>query len=166
MLTIYKISVLIHILSAMFWLGGMLFTVFVLVPTIRHKVLAPHKGVFFSIMGKKFSNISWWLFAILFSTGLIQLWARGYTVEQLLSNTFWHTIFGTALASKLIVFSFMLILSAVHDFWLGPKAATLLEKHPNRIETRKYRKATSWAGRFNLLLGLIILYYAITLVRS
>lgn len=166
MLTIYKLSVLLHILSAMFWLGGMLFTVFVLVPTIRHKVLAPHKGVFFSIMGKKFSNISWWLFAILFSTGLIQLWARGYTFEQILSRTFWHSLFGTALVSKLIVFSFMLILSAVHDFWLGPKAAKLMETQPNSSETQKYRRTTSWAGRINLLLGLIILYFAVTLVRS
>ncbi|TXH20054.1 MAG: DUF4149 domain-containing protein [Chitinophagaceae bacterium] len=166
MLTIYKLSVLIHVLSAMFWLGGMLFTVFVLVPTIKNKTLATHKGLFFSIMGKRFSNISWLLFAILLSTGLIQLWARGYSYEQISSIAFWQTSFGHALANKLIVFSIMLLISAVHDFWLGPKASQLMETHPNDKRTQKFRKSTSWMGRLNLLLGIIILYYAVSLVRS
>lgn len=166
MLTVYKLSVFIHILSAMFWLGGMIFTVMVLVPTIKNKTLAAHKGLFFSIMGKRFSNISWLLFAILLTTGIIQLWARGYSWEQISNKPFWHTHFGQALSSKLIVFSLMLLISAVHDFWLGPKASLLMEKHPNDSSTKKFRKATSWMGRFNLLLGIIILYYAISLVRS
>ncbi len=166
MLVVNKVSVLIHILCAMFWLGGMLFTALVIVPTTRHHLIASKRGLLFSLMGKRFSNISWILFIILFITGYIQLWTRGYTLTHLFSTNFWHTNFGTSLAYKLIAFSIMLIISGVHDFWLGPKAAELIDTQPESDKTKAVRKAASWIGRLNLLLGIIIIYFAITLVRG
>ncbi len=166
MLVIYKLSVFLHILSAMFWLGGMLFTVLVLVPATSHQALAPKKGIFFSEMGKRFSNISWILFSILLSTGYIQIAHRGYGFSSLFTSDFWQSHFGSILKYKLLAFAVMLIISGLHDFWLGPKAAKLIDINPTSSQTQSYRKATSWVGRLNLLLGLIILYYAISLVRG
>lgn len=45
----YYLSVYIHIISAIFWIGGMLFTAAVLVPASRHQLLARKKGAFFGI---------------------------------------------------------------------------------------------------------------------
>lgn len=163
---IYKISVFIHLLSAIFWIGGMLFTVMVLVPTMRHRAFSSQKGRFFAVMGKRFSKISWLLFAVLLLTGLTQLWARGLYFDKLWDVEFWESHFGTILAYKLILFSIVLIISGAHDFWLGPKAAYLIHKKPESLRTRKYRKFTGWVGRINLLLGLIILFLAISLVRG
>jgi hypothetical protein len=67
---------------------------------------------------------------------------------------------------KLVIFGLVLIISAVHDFWLGPKASELMDQAPDSKETQRYRKASSWAGRLNLLAGLIILYYAVSLVSG
>lgn len=163
---LYKLSVYIHILSAMFWLGGMLFTVFVLVPISRNSFISENRGVFFAIMGKRFSSISWLLFVILTITGYIQLLKRGFGYQSLVSSEFWSTHFGGTLALKLIFFTIMIIISFLHDFWLGPKASILMSTQPELKQTKLYQKSTRYIGRLNLLLGMIILFYAISLVRG
>jgi uncharacterized membrane protein len=161
----YYVSVFIHITSAIFWIGGMLFTASVLVPISRHKLLKNKKGEFFTLVGQKFSRISWFLFLILITTGITNLLTRGYTIDQLLTFSFWMDVFGGYLFLKLLVFGLVLIISGIHDFYAGPKAAILMDEQPNHPQTKRMRKISSWLGRLNLLLGLVILYYAIRLSR-
>lgn len=160
----YRWSVFIHLIIVAFWLGGMLFTAAVLVPATR-KRLADQKGRLFTILGTLFSRLSWILFPVLVLTGYLALLGRGFDNHTLLSATFWQSEYGARLLIKLILFGIVLILSAVHDFWLGPKAATLMQTNRDTSTTEIYRKASSWAGRLNLLLGLGILYMAVSLVR-
>lgn len=162
----YYISLFIHILSAIFWIGGMLFTVAVLVPASRHKIIAPNRGTFFKIIGEKFSRISWVLFLILIITGITNLTTRGFDWRLFFSLDFWQTGFGYYLGIKLIIFSIVLIISGLHDFYFGPKAAELMESNPNSPKTQTFRKISSWLGRLNLVFGLLILYYAIRIVRG
>lgn len=162
----YYLSVFIHILSAIFWIGGMLFTVAVLVPASRHQLLVNRKGAFFTLIGRKFSRISWVLFIILTITGITNLLARGYDLTDLVTTTFWSSSFGQPLFIKLHLFGLVLILSGIHDFYAGPKAAELMDSNPDDSKTKTYRKVTSWIGRLNLLLGLAILYYAMQLLRG
>jgi len=162
----YYLSVFIHILSAIFWIGGMLFTVAVLVPASRHKLLARKKGEFFTLIGKKFSRISWFLFLVLTVTGITNLLTRGYSLSDLATSSFWSGNFGSSLLIKLHLFAVALILSGIHDFYAGPKAAELMDSQPNSSGTKKYRKLSSWLGRLNLLFGLGILYYAMKLLRG
>lgn len=162
----YYLSVFIHILSAIFWIGGMLFTVAVLVPASRHQLLANKKGQFFSLVGQKFSRISWILFLILIITGITNLLTRGYKLGDLVTSTFWNGNFGNALFIKLHLFGLVLILSGIHDFYAGPKAAELMDSHPDDSKTKTFRKLSSWIGRINLVLGMGILFYAMQLLRG
>jgi len=162
----YYLSVFIHITSAIFWIGGMLFTVAVLVPASRHKLLKNKKGEFFTLVGEKFSRISWVLFVVLIVTGITNLLTRGYSIEQLLTGAFWVQIFDGYLLIKLLIFGLVLIVSGIHDFYAGPKAAELMDKHPDHPQTKRVRKFSSWLGRLNLVLGLVILYYAMRLLRG
>jgi uncharacterized membrane protein len=162
----YYLSVFIHVLSAIFWIGGMLFTVSVLVPAARHKILADSRGAFFELIGRKFSKISWILFLVLLVTGITNLLGRGYILQDLVDPYFWSTPFGEQLVIKLILFASVLIISGVHDFYAGPKAAMLMQTEPESPQTKKFRKLSSWIGRLNFLLGLLILYYAIRLTRG
>ncbi|NGP90124.1 DUF4149 domain-containing protein [Fodinibius halophilus] len=162
----YYLSVYIHIISAIFWLGGMLFTAGVLVPVSRKPLLRNKKGAFFTVVGKKFSRISWALFLVLIITGITNLLTRGYTVDQLLDPSFWANIFGGYLFIKLHIFALILIVSGIHDFYAGPKAAELMDSQPESNKTNKMRKLSSWLGRLNLLLGLAILFYAMRLLRG
>lgn len=162
----YYLSVFIHVVSAIFWIGGMLFTAAVLVPASRHKILKNKKGALFTVIGKKFSRISWFLFLVLITTGITNLLARGYAWGDLVSAEFWLSAFGRTLMIKLHLFAAVLIVSGIHDFFAGPRAARLIDEQPDAPETDKMRKWSSWLGRINLLLGLGILYYAMKLLRG
>ncbi len=162
----YYLSVFMHITSAIFWIGGLMFTAGVFVPATRHKLLKNKKGKFFTLVGKKFSRISWVLFIVLIVTGFTNLLTRGYSVDQLLTGLFWMDVFGGYLFIKLVAFGLVLIVSGFHDFYAGPKAAELMDEQPDHPQTKRMRKISSWLGRLNLLLGLVILYYAMRLLRG
>lgn len=162
----YLLSVFIHVLSAIFWIGGMLFTAAVLVPASRHKMLRNKKGAFFTLIGKKFSRISWLLFIVLIITGITNLLTRGYDWADLVSKSFWSSNFGSTLFIKLHLFALVLIVSGIHDFYAGPKAARLMDEDPDSPKTKSIRKLSSWLGRLNLLLGLGILFFALRLLRG
>ncbi len=160
----YQWAVYIHILIAMFWIGGMLFTVAVLVPATRRR-LAAQKGLLFTELGTRFSRISWALFPLLLLTGFLALWGQGYRMPHLTDAAFWSSGYGLLIGKKSVLFAVVLIVSGIHDFWLGPKAAVLMDEDPDHPRTRRLRSASKWAGRVNLLLGLVIVYIAVTLVR-
>jgi copper resistance protein D len=160
----YHWAVFFHVIIAMFWIGGMLFTVAVLVPATRAR-LAPHKGLLFTELGTRFSRITWVLFPLLVLTGYLALLGRGYAMEHLLDAAFWQSGYGMLLAKKIGLFAMVLIISGLHDFWLGPKAAALMNSEFYLPQTERYRALSKWAGRINLLLGLVILYLAVSLVR-
>ncbi|MEX0823476.1 MAG: CopD family protein [Balneolaceae bacterium] len=163
----YFWSLFFHVIFATFWIGGMLFTAAVLVPVSRDKMFKNRRGELFKLAGTLFSRISWIIFILMIVTGTMALYGKGFTTEVLLSADFWQTRYGKTLMGKLHIFSLVLIVSAVHDFWLGPKAAVLMDmdKDTESPVTKRFRKASSWAGRVNLILGLGILYYALSLVR-
>lgn len=161
----YFWAVFFHILFIAFWLGGMLFTAAVLVPATRGK-LSDIRGLLFTELGTRFSRLSWILFPLILITGILALFGKGYRTEMLLTSEFWFsTPYGSRLMSKLGLFSLVMILSGIHDFWLGPKAADLMERNPDDRTTKNFRKATSWIGRINLILALFILFLAVGLVR-
>lgn len=162
---LYKVSVFLHLIFVAFWLGGMLFTAAVLVPATRKK-LKNQRGLLFTELGTRFSRISWILFPLLIITGTTALLGKGFTLEALFSSQFWMSGYGTTLMTKLTIFGLVLIISGIHDFWLGPRASELMDQYPESGRTQRFRKASSWAGRLNLLAGLFILYYAVTLVRG
>lgn len=160
----YFWAVFFHLIFVAFWLGGMLFTVAVLVPATRVK-LRSNKGLLFKELGTRFSQISWIIFILLLVTGTLALFGKGFTFEDLSLVEFWQTRYGNRLKLKLLTFSFVLIFSALHDFWLGPKAAELMNNKPEFSQTTFYRRASRWVGRINLILGLLILFFAVGLVR-
>jgi copper resistance protein D len=150
---------------AAFWIGGMLFTAAILVPVSRDKLFVDRRAALFRKAGTLFSRISWVIFMAMIITGWTALLGMGYSSGDLLSSDFWNSPYGGTLLGKLHLFALVLIVSGIHDFWLGPRAVELMESNPDGEITGLFRKASSWVGRFNLLLGLIILWYAVNLVR-
>jgi copper resistance protein D len=159
----YFLSVFIHILSAVIWLGA---TVMVLLSVKKNHVI--------STMG--FTNgqevlptlyVFRWIaricFFALFVTGLYNLFVRGYSWFDLADIVFWQGYFGETLMIKLLLFTAIVILSGFSDHAIGkllydntklePAAARLL----NSILT---------IAKINLLIGLLVLFCAIMLVRG
>jgi len=166
MKTLYLLSVWVHIVSAIFWIGGSLFLALILVPAMRQ---SEHRELAASIVswtGRRFRTIGWVCFGLFIVTGTLNLGFRGYTWGHLFDGTLFAGSFGHALALKLTIFAFILALSAIHDFYVGPKAAELMRIDPRSPRARKLRRRASWFGRVNLLLALIVIWLGMMLVRG
>lgn len=164
--TLYLVSVWLHILAATIWIGGMAFFVVVLVPLVRRPELSKHAGAVVHWVGIRFRAVGWTCFAVLVATGSFNLYARGVRLSDLGSKSFWSSDFGSALAIKLTLVAVILVISALHDFWIGPRATQLMREQPVSPRAARLRSAARWIGRANLLLALGVVALAVVLVRG
>jgi putative copper export protein len=163
MKTIYLISVAVHILSAAIWVGGMAFLVFALMPVLRrpeHQSGPPALPA----VARRFRNIGWLCLGLLILSGVANLALTGVTWQALIEGTIWEGSHGRILAWKLSLVGALIAISALHDFWVGPKAVRLAAQR--LPPARAWRRAASWMGRLTLALALVVLYLAVRLVRG
>ena len=123
--TLYLLSVFVHVISAMTWLGGMLFLVLVIVPSLRRPEMRDKSAELFGVLGTRFRAVGWTALVLLVVTGLFNVTHRGYSLGDLVTGRAFVGHWGGALAMKLAFVTVIFALSAVHDFWLGPKATRL-----------------------------------------
>lgn len=161
----YLFFVWLHILAAALWVGGMLFFVLVLLPlsrSERYRALAPE---LVQLSGLRFRTVGWTALILLIVTGTLALLYRG--LGSLLGEAaFWHAPFGSVLAMKLFLVAVVLGISAVHDFYVGPRSVARWQQAPDAPGTRRLRRLAAWMGRLNLLLSLAIVFLAVALVRG
>src|SRR5690242_15311217 len=102
----------------------------------------------FHDLGLRFRTIGWTAIAVLVITGTIMLGARGLLrwTGVFGSAAFWRTTFGTALAAKLVCVVTMIVISAVHDFVLGPAAGRAT---PGSREAIALRRQAALLARVN-----------------
>src|SRR5262245_33153303 len=124
----------------------MLFIALVLVPVARGFDDARLRTRLIQESGRRFRTVSWITLAILVVTGLLNLWLH----PSLLGSFVFHWKIG------LIVLA--LILSAFHDFVLGPRAGL-----PGADPSVRLR--ASWVARLNALIALAIVFLGL-LLRS
>lgn len=165
MRTAYILSVWLHILAAMVWVGGMLFLVLVVVPLLRRGDRA-QGAAFMQVAGLRFRTVGWVCFGILLVTGTWQLYVRGVRLGHLLDPGFLESSFGRAVAWKLVLFAAILTVSAWHDFVVGPRATVAVQESPDSPAAQSLRRQASWLGRANVLLALAIVFVAVILIRG
>ncbi len=160
----YHLSVFLHILAATIWIGGLIFFALVAVPLVRKSEFVSFAPKIVQWMGIRFRTISWIVLLTLLVTGVTNLLYRGFGWSDFFRASMWRGYFGQALAYKLAFFSAILLLSAIHDFVIGPRATETWRLTPEK--SSRLRRAASWIGRMNLLLALAVLACAIMLVRG
>lgn len=134
----------VHVLSAMTWIGGMLFIALVLVPAARGLGDATLRTRLVQETGRRFRTIAWIALALLVTTGLLNLWMA----PELLRSPRFHWKLGLVILA--------LILSAFHDWVLGPRAG-----RPGADPATRLR--ASWIARVNVLVALAIVWLALGL---
>ncbi len=162
----YFISVLIHILSAVVWVGGMFFLVLILIPVLRKPEYQSIFSTLFRQVGVRYRLIGWVSLILLLVTGTINLAYRGYGFSDFFSGLIFRGTFGHILLQKLIFVGIILVLSIVHDFWIGPRTSALIRQDPVSPESMRYRRMASWLGRLNFIMAIIIVALAVMLVRG
>ena len=157
MRAVYLASVTLHLLAAIFWLGGMFFLGVVGAPMLRRIEPAELRQQLFHGLGVRFRTLGWWAIAVLIVTGVLNLGFRGWFAWEgvLGSRAFWTTAAGHSLAWKLVIVVTMIAVSAVHDFVLGPRAGLAA---PGSAE--------AWAARVNALAGVALVLVAVRLARG
>jgi putative copper export protein len=162
---LYLVSVWLHILAATTWIGGMLFVALVVVPSVRRGDLG-NTAKLFGETGRRFRAVGWTCFAVLFLTGCYNLAARGVTLHDFIDRRWVTSPFGRAVVMKLSVFAVVVVLSAVHDYVIGPRAVVELERDPGSPAALRLRRRASLLGRLNALLALVLVGLAVILVRG
>lgn len=134
----YYINVIIHVLAAMFWIGGMLFLGLVGAPILREVEPPEVRQALFDKLGRKFRTVGWITVLIAVITGVGNLQFRGlmHWNGVLGSSAFWSTRIGLALAFKLIFLTLMLGVEAYHDFVIGPRAGRAVRGSPETLRLR------------------------------
>ncbi|WP_456400061.1 CopD family protein [Persephonella sp.] len=137
----------VHILTASFWIGGMLFMVLALSPYVR-KLPEDLSVKSYQEVGRRYS---FWGTVIglplLFLTGLYNMNVMGVTWEDFFN---FANDYAATLHHKVHLFLLTVILASIHDFYIGPRS------HINR----KFRITARIIGILNLILGIFIIYLA------
>lgn len=159
---LYLLSVWLHVLSATAWLGGMFFLVLVVVPWLRRgdRELASR---FLRETGERFRSVAWVCLGVLVVTGTFNLFVRGVRLADFADPAWRASSFGQTVLWKLGAVTVVLVVSAYHDFVVGPRAAAV---DASSSVAESLRKRASLLGRLNAALALFIVAAAVTLVRG
>lgn len=160
----YLISVSLHLLAALLWLGGMLFLAVVGAPVLRRVEPPELRARLFRRIGERFRTVGWIAIAVLVATGIANLHFRGLLRWEVLGDgAFWAGSYGRALGWKLVLVAAMVSVSAVHDFVEGPRAA----RHPPGTPAAlAARRRSARLARVNALLGIVLVFVAVRLARG
>src|SRR5581483_900819 len=142
----------IHILAAMFWIGGMLFFSLILVPSLGGMPRSERIELM-SRIGLRYRKGGWISLAILLTTGLIRLHQLNWVP---LTGGGW-------IWAKLALIFLMLIMTLLHDLLLGPQAIQISR---SSAAPHPLQKKVRWMARLNLLIGLFIVFAAIYVARG
>lgn len=123
------------------------------------------RAALFRRIGERFRGIGWLSIAVLVATGIVNLHFKGLLTASVWSGLgYWTTTaYGRVLGVKLVLVAAMLLVQAVHDFWLGPKAGRLSPGTPPALRARR---GAAWLARVNGLLGLALVYAAVVVARG
>ncbi len=159
---LYLGSVFLHLLAAITWIGGMVFLVVVFVPLTRRPETREKALVLFHELGTRFRTVGWIALGTLVVTGFTNVSVRGFGLLDWLTGRVFAGDWGQNLLHKLGVVVVILVMSGVHDFFIGPRALRL---PPGSEARERYRKLASWMGRGMFVLALTVLVFAVQLAR-
>jgi copper resistance protein D len=162
--TLYWISVTLHVLAALVWLGGTLFLGLVGAPVLRRVGPPELRARLFRQLGERFRAVGWAAVATLLVTGVANLHFQGVLESDVLFRAaFWQTPYGRTLQWKLVAVAAILGISAIHDLAVGPAASRYPAGSP---EADRARRLAAWLGRAAALLGVAIVIFAVRLARG
>ena len=158
---LYRFAVSIHVLSAVVWVGGVLFMGMVAVPAAK-KLNDELRRELLDDLGRRFRPIGWTALGLLVATGIWLMWNWGATWATVFDLSFFEHEHTRTLGYKLILVLAMLIVSGLHDFWLGPRAT---REGRSDEDVAKDRKLAAIMGRITGGLVVLIVVLAVLVAR-
>lgn len=141
----------LHVMSAIIWIGGMVFASWVLQPVLSRSLSASLRMPLYREMGKRFKMIQLAALGALLATGAYKLWELGITVDV------FGLPYGRVLMMKLTLVLAVIILSALHSYIWGPQLTKLKDQEGSAAYQAVLKKLYFW-GRVNLALAVGIVF--------
>jgi len=163
---LYLFSVWLHILAGIVWIGGMAFFALVVVPVIRRDEFRSSAPALIQRTGIRFRSLGWFCIALLALTGVVNLAYQGTGWKNIWSGVIWRGPQGVILALKLVLVLIIIALSLLHDFIIGPRAATASAADASAPEAIRLSRWARELARLNLLLALMVVFFGVMLVRG
>ena len=161
----FDLSLALHLISIVFWIGGIAFFLFVFGPAVH--ALPPATGVRLLDRGRQsLQTLSWIAINLLLITGIFNLIFRG-----LGSGFRFGTAYYWLLALKLFLLLAMIVHHSLQAFKYSPQIVSLTAQTSKDIEAWPEPLLSHWRRWFMLLkinatLGPIVLLLGVGLTRS
>jgi copper resistance protein D len=157
----YSTMVVLHILAAVSWVGGMIFLSLVLAPLVRSRKAAPEFMALFRSAALRFRPVVWVAMAILLITGPMLLSQRGLSF---MAPALWPGI----VTVKLTLVALLLFLTLLHDLVFGPQVSRVsaIAESQRTTGEQVIFKSARWLPRLSLLIALAVVVAAAMLARS
>jgi copper resistance protein D len=152
----YTLLIIVHVLAALVWVGGVVFIGLALLPATRH--LSPQARVdMVRLPARRFRKIGWAALAVLVISGLGMAHTWG-----VFSANFLDAAPNRVLGLKMLLVVAMIACSGLHDWFLGPKVSEAVRtgSAPGTARTWSMR-----LGQATMLLALLIVMLAVLLAR-
>ncbi len=164
---LYQAAVFIHVLSAVIWVGGTLFLVIVMVPLARKDMRQSGPGfILLRQATRRFLPVAWASIVLLALTGAFIAWDHWGVRPGNFFSTGGHFFRTLQVKTGLVIL--VIGLSLVHDFILGPRVLSQLERNPSLGKPAgpsRARRLLLTMARVNVVLMLAILALAVALIR-
>jgi putative copper resistance protein D len=157
----YSVLIVLHLLAAVSWIGGMIFLSLVLAPLVRDRKAAPEFMALFRSAALRFRPMVWVAIVVLLATGPMLLSFRGLHVTSPASWTRIVTV-------KLTLVALLLFLTVLHDLVLGPRVSRVaaIPESQRTVAEQVIIKTARWLPRLSLLIALAVVIVATMLARS
>ena len=149
----------LHLLATVTWIGGMIFYVLVLVPSMG-AIDPPQRGKLVGAVMKRYVPLAWGAIIVLIITGVFIAWYKG-SLGVSFSSTY-----GIILFAKHLIILIMIVIGVLVSLVIGPK----LKAPPAPAEVGsggppgpppgmvKLQKQAGALGLINLVLGIAVLF--------
>lgn len=136
----------IHLISAMIWIGGMLFVWLVLRPALKRPAFDSQAQAVLSHVEGRFRTIRWYSLLTLLGTGLFNLIHEGSSARL-------ESSWGGVLMIKLFFVAAVMGISGINDFLLNP----------TKTSTPSVSRTKDWLTGIIFILALVIVFIGVYL---
>ena len=154
----------LHVVAAIFWVGGQLFLVLVVLPVLRQEMAEADRVRVVSRVGRRFALLSSVALAVILVTGPLNAIEHGLS-WSILRDTQW----GHILVAKVLLVIVMLGLTGVHGAYYGRRLEQLgttgNTTPADRARRRDLQRQSARLSALNLVLNLTIVSLAVWLSR-
>jgi uncharacterized membrane protein len=141
----------IHLVAAIIWIGGMLFSFLVLKPMVGRAASSPRDWEMMARVDGRFRTVRWISLVTLLITGVMNLLYEGGSARL-------ESSWGAVLMVKLLFVAIVMGLSGVNDFILSPGHGTALRAASGGSK--------GWMEGLIMTLGLFIVFIAVYLHQA